>query len=133
MMRAQTYSKATVERGDCALYLSPGISVASQDIEAGFRWLESWDVLMPLLSYERLAEDYEHDGCSGNGQLLDMRQMVYDERVIFVRHGSSADDLLAARNDEACVDEICPLPLLRAIWKVKPLLLALPTVWVRAV
>ena len=125
------------ERGDCALYLSVGVSISSQDIEAGFRWLESWDVLMPLLNYERLAIDYarKHDAvCSFKTEdaVLDLRQMVYDERVLFIRRGSSADELLVARDEESCSDADCPLPMLRAIWRAKPLLLTLPTAWVEA-
>ncbi len=131
MMRAQ----ATIaeERGACALYLSPGISVSQDDIETGFRWLKSWDVLMPLLSYEKLAEEFgSTEELLYTGSIVkDLRQMVYDERVLFVRRGSSADELLSARNEETCEDVDCPLPMLRAVWRVKPLLLALPTVWVQ--
>ncbi len=133
MTRVQVPSE---ERGACALYLSPGISISSQDIDAGFRWLESWDVLMPLLSYERLAIDYalDHSGCTWKTEaaVLDMRQMVYDERLMFLRRGSSADDLFAARDEESCKDADCSLPMLRAVWRAKPLLLALPTSWVGA-
>ncbi len=128
-----TRAQATVERGACALYVSPDVTISDADIESGFRWLETWDVLMPLKSYERLAADYAHKACSELGEagrLLDMRQMVYDERVLFVRHGSSADELLAARDEESCEDGDCPLPMLRAIWTAKPLLLALPAGWV---
>ncbi len=126
-------AQATVERGASALYDAPGVSVSDEDIEAGFRWLEGgWDVLIPIKSYKLLARDFVHDDCTGKTEtaILDLRQPVYDERVLFIKHGTSADDLLAARNDEACADENCPLPVLRAIWKVKPLLLALPESWV---
>ncbi len=127
----------TVERGACALYVSPGVSVSDDDIEAGFRWLEGgWDVLIPIKSYKRLANSFPHPDPTPKcwdlteAAVLDLRQPVYDERVLFVKHGTSADDLLAARDEETCEDEDCPLPMLRAIWKVKPLLLALPESWV---
>ena len=132
-MTKRTQPTIAVERGDCVLFLAPGVSVLPEDIEAGFRWLEIWDVLMPLKSYKLLVQDFIHDGCSASDTLAlirDGRQMVYDERVLFVRHGSSADELLAARKEETCEDDDCPLPMLRAIWKAKPLLLALAESWV---
>lgn len=139
-MLTRAQEKPAVERDSCALYVAPSVSVSDADIEAGFRWLENWDVAMPFKSYERLAEDFVHESCSlseskgGQGlltvQVRDLRQMVYDERVLFVRHGSSADGLLAARAAEDCEDADCPLPMLRAIWIAKPLLLALPESWV---
>ncbi len=131
-MRAQ----ATIERGACALYVSPDVGISKADIEAGFRWLETWDVLMPIKSYERLADSYgdTEEQLYTSSIVQDMRQMVYDERVLFVRHGSSADELLAARDIESdCVGPLhdaCPLPMLRAVWSAKPLLLALPESWI---
>ena len=119
-----------VERGDCVLFLAPDVSVAPKDIEAGFRWLENWDVLMPIKSYELLAQDFIHEGCESTVDIRDGRQPVYDERVTFARLGSSADALFVVRDEETCEDDDCPLPMLRAIWKAKPLLLALPESWV---
>lgn len=122
-----------VERGACALYLASGVSVSDDDVEAGFRWLKTWDVLMPVKNYERLAFQYAHEDCSRSeleAIVKDARQMVYDERVMFIKHGSSAEDLLRARELEICKDDDCPLPMLRAIWMAKPLLLALPESWV---
>ena len=132
-MTKRTQPTIAVQRGDCVLFLAPGVSVAPKDIEAGFRWLENWDVLMPIKSYELLAQDFIHEGCSTSDTLTlirDGRQMVYDERVTFARLGSSADALFVVRDEETCEDDDCPLPMLRAIWIAKPLLLALPESWV---
>lgn len=133
-MTKRTQPTIAVERGDCVLFLAPGVSVSDEDREAGFRWLEKWDVLMPLLSYKKLAIDYalDHSGCTRKTEAVvkDMRQMVYDERVMFARLGTaSADGLFAIRDEETCERADCPLPMLRAIWKAKPLLLALPESW----
>ena len=132
-MTKRTQPTIAVKRGDCVLFLSPGVSVSPKDIESGFRWLETWDVLMPVKSYELLALDFIHEGCSTSDTLAlirDLRQLVYDERVTFARLGSSADALFVVRDEETCEDDDCPLPMLRAIWKAKPLLLALPESWV---
>ncbi len=129
--------KTKVERGACALLLAEGVSISDEDMEAGFCWLETWDVLMPIKSYERLADSYgDTEELLYTGSVVkDLRQPVYDERILFVKNGTSADDLIAARELEDCSGrshEGCPLPMLRAVWKTKPLLLALPESWVRA-
>ncbi len=141
-----TRAQATITRGACALYVADGVTVSEEDIEAGFRWLETWDIVMPIKSYTKLADGYFHPDpeclAKTEAKVFDMRQPVYDERVMFIRHGegmapnslgSSADTLLAAREDENCNDPTCPLPMLRAVWKVKPLLLAVPVSWVQEV
>lgn len=127
-MRAQVAE----ERGPCVLMLTTGVELRPEDREAGFRWLDKWDVLMPLLSYTQLARDYGDAAERAETQQLihHLAQPVYDERVLFVRHGTTADALIAQRGEETCGHDACPLPMLRAIWYVKPLLLALPAEWV---
>ena len=132
--RAQVNYETKVERGACALYLSSEVRISDDDIEAGFRWLETWDVLMPIKSYTKLADSYGDEQERGRTEdcVRDLRQPVYDERMLFIRHGSSADVLLTARDTQTCDHESCPLPMLRAVWQAKPLLLALPESWVVA-
>lgn len=121
------------KRGPCALLLADGIELSDTDREVGFRWLGTWDVAMPMMPYRRLAHSFGDDEERAMTKALvgNLHQPVYDERVMFVRDGSTADALLKARKKETCKHEDCPLPMLRAIWKIKPLLLALPNAWVQ--
>lgn len=130
-MRAQV----TIERGACALLCAPDVEVRDDDIEAAFRWLKAWDVLIPFKPYTRLAR-HEGDAAELDASLPVIHnalQPVYDPRVLFIKRGTSADELLAALDEEEARcghDNNCGLPLLRAVWRVKPLLLALPAGWV---
>ena len=120
-------------RDSCTLWLAPSVHLLPDDLEAGFRWIRSWDVAMPLRSYTRLARDFgdEVERAETLELVLSLAQPVYDERVLFTREGSTAEALLEARTKETCEHEGCPLPMLRAVWKAKPLILALPAVWVQ--
>ena len=117
-----------------ALY-APGVSVAEADVAAVHRWLETWEVAVPLRPYAELAQQHgdETERALTKQLLLDLRQPVYDSRAVFVRECARTDALLAAWEEERGTCQcagFCGLPFLRAVWRVKPLLLALPAGWV---
>lgn len=137
-MRAQPVP--AIERDGCALLLAEDVTLRPDDIDSGFRWLGAWDVAVPLRPYDELAETAGEpwERAYTKDAILDLRQPLYDPRAVFVKRGSSAEELLAmwdrehtARQKEThgAHPRHCPLCFLRAVWKTKPLLLALPAGW----
>lgn len=118
-------------RDGCSLYLGEGVTLRPDDIESGFRWLQVWDAAVPLRPYTTLAQDCgDAEEREMTAALIrDLRQPVYDDRALFVRDNDDGRALLAALEDERCDHERCGLPFLRALWRVKPRLLALPAEW----
>lgn len=99
-------------------------------LPVGFGFLERFEVAAPLWSYRELAADL---GDSAEREatrtvIRDLRVPCYDPRLLFLRCCPTTDQLLAEwprdRGDER-------LSFLRAIYAVKPLILALPVNWER--
>lgn len=125
-----------VTRDGFALYLD-GVAVRREDREAAFRWIGAgrWECAAPFRPYSELALNHgdEEERTLTHRLVIDLRQPVYDARVLFVRCCEGTDSLLAAWQEEQehCrCERYCGLPFLRAVWRVKPLLLALPAGWV---
>ena len=111
------------------------VRVSDTDMRSAERWLETWEVAAPLRPYTELAlyQGDEEERALTKTMLLDLRQPVYDSRAVFLRDCPAATALLEAWEQEraAChCTSFCGLPFLRAVWRVKPLLLALPAGWI---
>lgn len=95
-------------------------------------WLDKWEVAVPLRPYSILAQHIgtEEERTASQPLLLDLRQPVYDSRVVLIRTCVRARDLIQAwaRKEMQAVGD-SDLAFLRAVWRVKPLLLAMPTTW----
>lgn len=107
------------------------------DIQSLQEWLRRWDIAVPLRPYSQLAEHFGDDAerALTAERILHLWQPVYDSRLVIMRAGCTAnDELLAAWEDEKTqcrCEGFCPLPFLRAVWTVKPLILALPVGWLK--
>lgn len=117
-----------------ALY-SPGISVADADVVSVTRWLETWELAAPLRPYSELALHHgdEEERTLTKALMLDLRQPVYDSRAVFLRDCPATPALLSAWDEERAFCRcagFCGLPFLRALWRSKPLILALPAGWI---
>ena len=112
-----------------------GISVAEPDVQAVARWLSAWEVAVPLRPYAELALHHgdDEERTLTKALLLDLRQPVYDSRAVFLIECERTAQLLVAWEEERarchCAG-FCGLPFLRAVWRVKPLILALPAGWI---
>lgn len=106
-----------------------GINFRGDLLAAGFRALDAWELAVPLLSYETLARDVGSDEDRGQTEKLvrDLRVPLYDVRLMFVHRSAATRRLL----DAWLVEEgDRSLAFLRALYRIKPLMLALPTTWV---
>lgn len=100
-------------------------------VPVGFGLLDRWEVAAPLASYDTLAI---HIGSEAARQrtaaiIHDLRVPVYDTRLLFVKRCRAGRELLAAWAVERETGDHDGLCFLRALWRVKPLVNALPCTW----
>lgn len=106
-----------------------GINFRGDLLAAGFQSLDTWELAMPLLSYEVLARDIGSDRDRQRTEKLirDLRVPLYDVRLMFMRRCDTTRRLLDAWLAEKGNRS---LAFLRALYRIRPLVLALPVTWV---
>jgi hypothetical protein len=94
----------------------------------GFDFLARWEAAAPVWSYETLAADVATGPERERTQALvgDLRVPLYETGLLFVRDCEGGRALLKAWQAE---DGEPRLAFLRALYRVKPLFLALPRSW----
>jgi len=102
-------------------------------IPVGFeRLAHGWQVAAPLASYRLLARDIGDDAGRKltEGVIHDLRVPFYDVRVLFLRDCAVTRDLLRTYSDELKAHPEPRLAFMRALYRVKPVMCALPASWV---
>lgn len=97
----------------------------------GFQLLDTWQIAAPVCDYDTLASHLgsEEDRAKTKAVIRDLRVPLYDTRLIFVRRDADTERLFRLWKDDQGGD--ARLAFLRALYQVKPLILPLPTSWVR--
>lgn len=100
-------------------------------IPVGFKFLDRWDVAVPVADYGLLAC---HIGDAAEQRMTlkiirDLRVPVYDPRVLFVRDSDAGQCLVDTWITQQIRGKDTRLAFIRALYIVQPLLLALPTTW----
>lgn len=100
-------------------------------LAVGLAKLELWQVGAPLHSYTKLALEFgtEQDREATWKELGDLRVMVYDTRLLFVRDCLTTQGLLEAWEEEKRQAPESDLAFLRALNRTCPMILALPASW----
>ena len=100
-------------------------------IAEGFSLLDSWEVAAPLHDYAKLARDFggEEELALTEEVIRDLRVPVYDVRLMFVRRCRATRELMRVWEEEREKGDSLDLSFLRALYLVKPLVLALPCTW----
>jgi hypothetical protein len=98
-------------------------------VPAGLALLERWELALVVPDYDRLARDAgsEEDRSLTEGLIRDLRVPLYEPGVVFARRCRDALEFLEAWREEPGDRK---LALLRALYRTKPLVLALPNVWI---
>lgn len=101
-------------------------------LPVGFQFLDTWEVAIPLASYRSLVEmtQFIDDVRYVESVIHDERVPTYDPRLLFMRDCENARALLDVWREEREKVQKADLALLVAIYRVKPLILALPTTWI---
>jgi hypothetical protein len=114
-----------------SLVWTPDYPILPRYAPAGFNQLQTWAVACPLWSRTQLAchvgseEDKERTAAA----LPDLRVPLYDYRLLFLRRGPETMSLLEAWADERASDGDELHAFLRALYAVKPRILALRDGW----
>jgi hypothetical protein len=105
-------------------------SVQKYLFPVAFNFLTKWQVVAPLWDYRELAigEGTEEDRERTRAVIRDLRVPMYDTRLIFMRRCPETRAVLELWDAESS-GQMDKLAFLRAIYRVKPLLLALPVTW----
>lgn len=109
------------------LFLQGSTPVNSVLIPVGFQLLSTWEAAVPLVDYRILARDEGDDKERAYTASIvrDLRVPLYDTRLIFIRRCEAGIALL----DQFKQEGLTRLGFLRALYRVKPLILALPVTW----
>jgi len=113
------------------LIWDPAQTLRRELLPSGFHLLDTWDAACPLYDYNLLARDYgdESDRAQTAAVIRDLRVMLYEPRVLFVRRCEASLRLVETwqKERERGDDR---LAFLRAFYRVKPRLCALPVTWI---
>jgi hypothetical protein len=95
------------------------------------RLTAGWQIAAPLLSYGVLARDIGNDEDRLRTQevIRDLRVPVYETGLIYIRRCPDTERLMAAWQDERDGGGDDRLAFMRALYRVKPTINALPTTW----
>ncbi len=113
------------------LIVGPGVEVPWHLVGFGFAFLERWEAAAPLAGV--LTSEIGGKAEQGRTQAVvrDLRVPVYASGLLFVRRCSAGEALLAAWRAESTAGADTRLAFLRALYQVKPVMLALPRTWMQ--
>jgi hypothetical protein len=115
------------------LLLACGLEMRTDLVPVGLSLLDRWELAVPLWDYDELARDVGSQVERERTEVLvhDLRVPLYDTRLIFARDCQNVAFLIDLWSEEldSGVDE--QHAFLRALYIVKPLILALPRHWTR--
>ena len=112
------------------LIWNPDIILNQNLVPVGLSLLERWELAVPISDYNLLAADIgdDADRKRTKGVIHDLRVPVYDIRLMYVRKCIATDQLFETWETEKQGGDD-RLAFLRALYTVKPYILALPSIW----
>jgi len=127
-------SGVEVSEGDMALefaktlILNSALSITPGRLAVAFEWLDKWQVIAPLFSYDTLASGVgtAEERMQTEDVIRDLRVLLYQPGMVFIRRSAEGVALLEAWRKETGNPY---LAFLRALYCIKPLVLALPVCW----
>lgn len=117
---------------ELTLIWDPASLLRKELLSIGFNFLSVWQVACPLMKYEVMASSIggPEDKDITVKLIGDLRVPMYNPRLVFVKRCSDTREMIKVWKEE---QELSPNSLhhsfLRAIYRTKPLILALPPNW----
>jgi len=110
------------------LLWNPQALLRHELLPVGFSLLKTWQVACPLWDYEILASQVgsPEDRERTKAVVKDLRVPLYDTNLMYVKRCGDTERLIDQWNAEQGDEK---LAFLRALYMVKPLILALPITW----
>lgn len=114
------------------MIFTPGVKPHYDLYPMAFKNLKKWQVIVPMYSYTELACHIgdENDQAMTKEVIRDLRVPTYDTRLVFVARCSQTEDFVNCWNEEKQKASNDNLAFHRAFYKIKPIMLVLPTSWV---
>jgi hypothetical protein len=113
------------------LFWNPQQRLRTELLPIGYHLLETWQVVCPLLPYARLAntEGGTEEQERTKAVVRDLRVPLYNPALMFVKRCDDTEYLMNCWDEERVDSGNQYLSLLRAVYRAKPLILALPCTW----
>lgn len=113
------------------LIVTAGTRVPWDMLPAAWHFLQRWDAAVPLWRYGQTAEDVGTPAERKRTQAVvrDLRVLLYSHELLFVRKNDMGQTLVATWAEEMEGASEKRLPFLRAYYRIKPRLCALPATW----
>ena len=129
--------KLNIEYGEPALLWSktiiwkPPVSMPWRLVPIALGLLNTWQILAPLCDYRIRAHDIGTDAEKARTKAVirDLRVKVYETGLIFIRRSSDTERFMDRWRQEFDGGSNRNLAFLRALYKEKPFILALPRTW----
>lgn len=118
------YSRTLIWDGQCRL--------RRELLFTGFALLDTWQIACPLFNYDVLAANVggEEEREETKKVIRDLRVPLYDTRLMFVKRCDETIELIRQWKSEWKENYDPKLAFMRAFYRVKPLMLALPVTWI---
>lgn len=118
-------------RGERCLFVGPGVEPPWHSVQAALEMVTTWEVAVPLWRYNVLAGDIGGPGERAKTERIvrDLRMPLYAPELLFARNCDGARALIEAWRVECETGADERLAFLRAMYRIKPRLCALPTAW----
>jgi len=113
------------------LFLRGDVPVRLTLLPVGYQLLDRWEMVVPLYSYDTLASQIgsETDRERTKAVIRDLRVPVYDPRLMFLRRCRNVEALMGQWVQELREGGDEKLAFMRAMYRVKPQLCAVPASW----
>lgn len=107
------------------------LHIQREMVPVGFSFLDTWQLAVPLWDYTQLAVSVgKPDERDRTAEVIrDLRVPLYDTRLMFVKRCPDTVKLFDLWLSDVEDGEDVKLSFLRALYKVKPYVLALPVTW----
>lgn len=117
------------------LIVEAGATVPFELLPAAWNFLERWDAAVPFWRYGELAQSAgtPAERKATKAIVRDLRVMLHAVELLFVRRSEAGEALVAAYVEELEPGGDKRLAFLRALYRVKPRLCALPVTWLAGV
>jgi hypothetical protein len=115
----------------CTLIWNPKVRIRLDLLPIGFLLLDTWQVAAPLCDYKLLASKVgsKEDRARTKAIVKDLRVPLYQPGQVYIRRCSDTQYFVEVWQQEWKKGGDERLALLRAIYRTKPLILALPITW----
>ena len=129
-----TFSEDVELRWPKTMIWNPSVVLRSELVPVGFHLLDTWQVACPIWDYEKLACDIgkKEDKDRTEKLIHDLRVPLYNVNLIYIKRCGDTQYLLDCWQEERLDSTDQYHSFLRAVYRAKPLILALPTTWTNA-